>query len=75
MSAEPSFRPWAPEVYETIHNSLSQVSEGVAAPLNQIAELLEICFSVFNNVLQNPTPSEADRTKLLARMTFVLTLN
>jgi len=68
MSAEPSFRSWSPEVYETLHNTLSQVSEGAAAPLNQIAELLEICFPQFNNVLQNPAPSEADRTKLLARI-------
>jgi hypothetical protein len=68
MSTEPSFRPWSHEVYETLHNTLSQVSEGSAAPLNQIAELLDICFPVFNNVLQNPTPSEPDRTKLLARM-------
>ena len=67
MSTEGSFRPWSPEVYETLHNTLSQISDGAAVPLNQIAELLETCFPVFNNVLQNPTPSEADRTKLLAR--------
>jgi len=67
MDQESSFRTWTPEVYETLHNTLSTLSEGVEAPLNQLAELLEICFPIFNNVLQNPVPAESDRTKLLAR--------
>jgi hypothetical protein len=67
MDQESSFRTWTPEVYEILHNTLSTLSEGVEAPLNQLAELLEICFPIFNNVLQNPVPAESDRTKLLAR--------
>ena len=66
MSVEASFRTWAPEVYKSLHSSLSSLSEGVETPLNQLAELLELCFPVFNNILQNPLPAEADRTKLLA---------
>jgi len=59
-------RTWTPEVYETLHKSLVHISEGVEGPLDQIAELLDLVFPVFNDVLQNPPPSEADRTKLLA---------
>ena len=66
MDLESSFRPWAPEVYETLHKILTHLSEGVDTPLNQLAELLEICFPVFSKVLQNPLPAESDRTKLLA---------
>jgi hypothetical protein len=62
-----SFRTWTPDVYETLHNALISLSEGVDMPLNQLAELLEICFPIFSNVLQNPLPAESDRTKLLAR--------
>lgn len=62
-----SFRTWTPEVYETLHNILTALSEGVEAPLNQLAELVEICFPIFNDVLKNPVPAEADRTKLQAR--------
>ena len=69
MTAEPSFRTWTPEVYKALHQSLSTLSEGVEIPLNTLSELLEICFPVFNNVLQNPIPVESDRTKLLASMT------
>ena len=67
MNQQPSLRTWTPEVYETLQNTLSSLSEGVEAPLNQLAELLELCFPIFNNVVQNPPPAEADRTKLLAR--------
>ena len=67
MDQQLSFRTWTPEVYETLHNTLSSLSEGVEAPLNQLAELLEICFPIFNSVLQNPLPAETDRAKLLAR--------
>jgi hypothetical protein len=68
MSVEQTFRTWTPEVYETLHNTLIQISEGAAPPLNQLAELLEICFPVFQNVLEIPPPSEVDRTKLLSRI-------
>jgi hypothetical protein len=67
MDQLPSFRTWTPEVYETLQNTLLSLSEGVEAPLNQLAELLEICFPIFNNIVQNPLPAEADRTRLLAR--------
>lgn len=67
MDQESSFRTWTPEVYETLHSTLLTLSEGVETPLNQLAELLETCFPIFNNVLQNPVPAESDRTKLLAR--------
>ena len=67
MELQLSLRTWTPEVYETLQNTLSSLSEGVEPPLNQLAELLEICFPIFNNVLQNPRPAETDRTKLLAR--------
>ena len=68
MDQYPSFRTWTPEVYETLHNTLSTLAEGsIEAPLTQLSELLEICFPIFNNVLQNPLPAETDRTKLLAR--------
>lgn len=70
MAAEPSFRTWTPQVYEALHQTLSNLSEGIDASLNQLAELLEIFFPVFDTVLQNPAPEEADRTKLLARMFF-----
>jgi hypothetical protein len=70
MDQESSFRSWTPEVYETLHSTLSNLLEGLDAHLNQLAELLEICFPIFNNVLQNPVPAEADRTKLLARMSY-----
>ena len=68
MTIDQSFRTWTPEVYETLHNTLTQISEGATAPLNQLAELLEICFPVLQNVLEIPSPSEADRTKLLSRI-------
>jgi hypothetical protein len=67
MTTDQSFRTWTPEVYETLHNTLTQISEGAAVPLNQLAELLETCFPVFQNVLEIPSPSEADRNKLLSR--------
>jgi hypothetical protein len=70
MDQQPSFRTWTPEVYETLQNILTTLSEGVEAPLNQLADLLEICFPVFSNVLQNPLPAESDRTKLLARKSW-----
>ena len=69
MTTEPSLRTWTPEVYETLYQTLSTLSQGVEAPLNKLSELLEICFPVFNNVLQNPIPAESDRAKLLASMT------
>ena len=50
-------RTWTPAVYETLQ-----------ADLTQLAELLDICFPVFHSVLQNPPSSEADRQKLLARI-------
>ena len=67
MDLESSFRTWTPDVYETLHGILTNLSEGVDTPLNQLAELLDICFPIFSNVLQNPLPAESDRTKLLAR--------
>jgi len=66
MADSNPFRTWTPEVYETLHKSLSHISEGIDAPLNQLSELLDLVFPVFSNVLQNPPPSEADRAKLLA---------
>lgn len=69
-----SFRTWTPEVYENLHSLLLHVSEGIDAPLNQLAELLEVCFSVFDNVLQNPVPAESDRTKLLAGSLLYISL-
>src|ERR1700735_5214926 len=69
MTAEASFRTWTPEVYESLHATLTQLSEGIEAPINQLAELLEISFPVFNTVLQNPAPSETDRAKLLTGIT------
>ena len=74
MDQQLSFRTWTPEVYETLHNTLSSLSEGVEAPLNQLAELLEICFPIFNNVISNPSPAEADRTELLARTVLMCLL-
>lgn len=71
MTEQPSFRTWTPEVYETLHSTLSSLTEGVEPPLNQLAELLEICFPVFSNVLQTPAPVESDRTKLLSRITVI----
>ena len=68
MSEDHPFRTWTPEVYQSLHTILSQLSDGIEAPLNQLSELLEICFPVFKNVLQNPLPAETDRTKLLARI-------
>jgi nuclear pore complex protein Nup205 len=61
-------KTWSPAVYETLQTSLAQLEEGVDAPLSQLAELLDIALPVFQNVLQSPPPSEADRQKLLARM-------
>jgi hypothetical protein len=61
-------KTWSPVVYETLQTSLAQLEEGVDAPLSQLAELLDIAFPVFQNVLHSPPPSEADRQKLLARM-------
>jgi nuclear pore complex protein Nup205 len=61
-------RTWTPAVYETLQSSLAQLEDGVEAPLSQLAELLDICFPVFQTVLHNPPPSEADRQKLLARI-------
>jgi hypothetical protein len=61
-------KTWSPAVYETLQTSLAQLEEGVDAPLSQLAELLDIAFPVFQNVLQSPPPSEADRQKLLARI-------
>ena len=67
MDLESSFRTWTPDVYETLHNILTSLSEGVDTPFNQLAELLEICFPIFSSVLRNPLPAESDRAKLLAR--------
>ena len=67
MSAEDPFKTWTPEVYEKLHTSLTHISEGVEVPINQLAELLETCFPVFSNVLQNPAPAEEDRKKLQNR--------
>ena len=62
-------RTWTPAVYETLQADLTQLAErAVDAPLSQLAELLDICFPVFHSVLQNPPSSEADRQKLLARI-------
>jgi hypothetical protein len=63
-----NFRTWTPEIYETLHKLLLHLSQGIEAPLNQLAELLELVFPVFSSVLRNPLPSEEDRTKLLARI-------
>ena len=68
MTTITSFRTWTPEVYQNLHKSLLQIAEGLDAPLNQLAELLDLTFPVFINLLQNPAPAEADRTKLLARI-------
>jgi len=67
MSAEDPFKTWTPELYEKLHASLTHISEGIEVPINQLAELLETCFPVFSNVLQNPAPSEDDRKKLQNR--------
>lgn len=72
MNEGPSLHTWTPEVYGTLYNILSNLINGVEAPLNQLTELLEICFPVFKNVLQNPAPAESDRTKLQARTSFKL---
>jgi hypothetical protein len=50
-----------------LHSTLTNISEGIEAPLNQLSDLVEQCFPIFSSVLQNPLPVEADRTKLVAR--------
>jgi hypothetical protein len=72
MATDPSFRTWTPEVYETLHTTLVRLSEGIETPLNQLSDLLDSCFPIFNNVLQNPAPSEDDRKKLCAGMLYLV---
>ena len=56
-----------PEVYRDLHSTLTNISDGIEAPLNQLSDLLDQCFPIFSSVLHNPPPAETDRTKLLAR--------
>ena len=75
MTDDAAFRAWTPTVYETLHATLSSLSEGIETPLTQLAERLEVCFPVFQNILQNPVPAEADRKKLLSRNALFLGLS
>jgi len=57
----------------SLHSTLTNISEGIEAPLNQLSDLLEQSFPIFSSVLQNPPPAEADRlTKLIARTRCLL---